>query len=253
MITSIKNTNADQYSILFSKAVKALMSHNIDGEPISQPTPNSQEPAIPYKVISADSYEPNLYYYWDAEANEFVLAAELEADENKVYYGLQNDAEYIASLNEYFSYIKTLALIDKKFTMLALDEPTFDIDLNTREITVPEVFQKNGVSVEGDEIAEIIYFKVNRYYDMTDLGDSETQIYIQWRSAATDENGEYIEGVSVPWSIDYESQPGYVIFGWPISSKITAEAGQIAFAVRFYKYDETFLSNPLTYSLSTLT
>ena len=256
MITSIKNTNAEQYSILFSEAVKALMSHKSNGDEITTPMPGASTddnaPAIQYEEVAAVNYEPNTCYYWDG--TEFVLATELTADPEKTYYKLINDYDYIASLNEYFSNIRTLALIDTKFTRLALDEPTFDIDLNTREIKVPEIFQKNGVSVEGDEIAEIIYFKVNRYYDMIDLATQN--IYIQWRSAATDEEGEYIEGASAPWCVDYETYPGYIIFGWPISSKITAAAGQIAFAVRFYTYKPDNLSTsqpPLTYSLSTLT
>ena len=251
MITSIKDTNADQYSILFSKAVKDLMSHDDNGNRIDSPTPGAETPAIPYETISLSSYEPSTYYRWDPVEKEFVLATEEEAFDDETYYKIKNDNDYIASLNEYFSYIKTLALINKTYTMLSLDEPTFDIDLNTREIKVPEHFEKNGISVQGDEIAEIIYFKVNRYFDMIDLATQD--IYIQWRSAAVDEEGEYIEGVSTPWCVDYESQPGYIIFGWPISSKITAESGQIAFAVRFYTYDADELKTPLTYSLSTLT
>ena len=249
MITSIKDTNADQYSILFSKAVRDLMSHTDEGNFID--TPGSAIPAMEIDTVTfgeENPYEPNEYYRWTGK--EFELATEDEAQPGVTYYELKS--EYIASLNEYFSYITTLANISPTYTALGLDEPTFDIDLNTREIKVPDVFQKNGVSVEGDEIAEIIYFKVNRYFDMTDLATQE--IYIQWRSAATNEDGEYIEGVSTPWCIDYKSQPGYIVFGWPISSKITAKAGQIAFAVRFYKYDEEIDEvNPLIYSLSTLT
>ena len=33
------------------------------------------------------------------------------------------------------------------YTVLPLDEPTFDIDANTRAISVPDSFRKNGISV----------------------------------------------------------------------------------------------------------
>ena len=109
----------------------------------------------------------------------------------------------ISSLEEYFSYMKNLTQLDKHFTMLPLDEDVFEIDLNTRQITVPPAFAKNGISVQGDEVAEIVYFKTDRFYDATDLapdpiGDDDEDtigIYIQWESSAEDENGKPISGV----------------------------------------------------------
>jgi len=47
---------------------------------------------------------------------------------------------------------------------------------------------------------------------------------------------------------DIESLPGKVIFGWPIYSKLTAAAGNVSFAVRFY----TIENDKLLYSFSTL-
>jgi hypothetical protein len=46
-------------------------------------------------------------------------------------------------------------------------EEIFEIDLNTREIAVPKIFQ-NG-TVEYDHNAETLYFRINRYFDNTDL------------------------------------------------------------------------------------
>ena len=174
-----------------------------------------------------------------------MLCNDAEFSADKKYYA----SDDITSLDEYFSYIVQLNEINRRYTILPLDEEVFEIDANARTITVPKSFQTNGISVQGDEIAEIVYFKIRRFYDAIDLDTKD--IYIQWRSAATDEKGNPIDGVSVPWVKDVESEPGYIIFGWPLSSKITAKAGNIQFAVRFYEFDKD--KDILTYSLSTLT
>jgi hypothetical protein len=49
---------------------------------------------------------------------------------------------------------------------------------------------------------------------------------------------------------DLESEPGYIIFGWPLSSAITEKDGVVKFSVRFYSLDA---SNKIDYSFSTLT
>ena len=251
MITYVNNSNAEQYRILYARATKDLMSHNAEGGQVNPggDAAIGRESIIPIEGSqfgqgSNPAYEPYTFYTWDATNKEYNLAAESTPDANTTYY----QAPDITSLNEYFSNIEALARINPIYTVLPLDEDTFDIDANTREIKVPKHFKDNGISVQGDEIAEVVYFKINRYFDTIDL--STKDIYIQWRSAAADENGQLIEGVSVPWCIDYESEPNYILFGWPISSKITKAAGEISFAVRFYEFDND--NNQITYSLSTL-
>ena len=253
MITYVNNSNAEQYRVLYAKATADLMSHNSEGQKISP----GGESALGLDSITpiqgdafgqngAPDYEPYTFYVWNESTEQYELSSDVQPKAEVTYY----QAPDITSLNEYFSYITALARIDKVYTVLPLDEETFNIDANTREIKVPDHFAKNGISVQGDEIAEVIYFKINRYFDTIDLAKKD--IYIQWRSAGIDEaTGQLMEGVSVPWCIDLNSEPNYIIFGWPISSKITAAAGEIAFAVRFYEFnDET---NKIDYSLSTLT
>ena len=75
------------------------------------------------------------------------------------------DDSAITSLEEYFAYIKNLSKLDKKYTILPVDEELFEIDANSRVITVPASFKKNGIGVQGDEIAEIIYFKIDRFFE----------------------------------------------------------------------------------------
>lgn len=156
----------------------------------------------------------------------------------------------ITSLNDLFSYMKELRALKPQYTRLPLDEPYFEINANTRMIDIPEGFSKTGAfSVEGDEIAESIYFKINRFYDHMDLATQD--IFIQYTNA----KGE--QSASVPPVVDIESEPGFIIFEWPISSKVTAAAGNVQFSVRFFTYDNTELDEEgrggkIVYSLSTL-
>ena len=86
----------------------------------------------------------------------------------------------ISSLNEYFSLIRELASADLKYTVLPLDEETFKINANTRNVEVPQSF-KNGVGVQGDQVAEIIYFEIDRYFDSTDLNTQN--IVFEWENS----------------------------------------------------------------------
>ena len=204
MITYVKGSYVNDYTVLYKEAVIAL----------------------------------NKYF-------ESLTVEEL----NKLGYESVPTDISISNLAEYFSYMKHLTTIDVdnnelKFTKLPLDEAHFVIDLNTRTITVPEDFKKNGIGVRGDEIAEIVYFEVDRYYDATDL--NEQDIIIEWVNA----NGD--KGYSRPYGKDVDLIPGKIVFGWPISSKVTPKDGNIKFAVRFYKAEDTVGSSGITYSLSTL-
>lgn len=171
----------------------------------------------------------------------------------------------IASLEEYFAHIGYLAEYHSrkireemasnatyqqsaKFLMLPMDEKhdveagCFYVDLNTRNINVPTSYAKYGVSVTGDQMAETLMFKVPRYFDYTDL--TSTEIYVQW----TRPDGE--EGASRIVLVDYESEEGYILFGWPLTSNITVEGNNpLKFAIRFLVRDT---EKNIKYSLNTL-
>ena len=167
-------------------------------------------------------------------------------DKANAALNLTEDGKKISSLEEYFATIKTLvnSTGDKKYTMLPLDEDVFEIDANKRLITVPNSFKTNGISVQGDQIAEVVYFKIDRFFDATDL--NETEIFIQWHAP----NGD--SGISKEWVRDIESENGKLIFGWPLSEEITVKSGNVKFAVRFVQFDKTN-KNEIVYSFSTLT
>lgn len=255
MITQVTSDNKIRYQKLWEDAVNDLKTHDDNGKlvtttggrPIIDPT-NPDNKDYAEVVVTADDYTPGEYYY--ISGNDPATGAPIYTkdaddatfDESKKYF-LQFDKTLINSLNEYFSYIVELVKINPlKYTRLPLDENLFEIDANTRSIKVPDVFTKNGISVKGDVVAEIVYFRINRYFDMDDLATK--QVFIEWTNAA----GR--TGVSRVWQgVDTESDPGYLIFGWPVDSAVTAGSGKVTFSVRFYTTGD---NNVLTYSWSTL-
>lgn len=228
MITYINSNNAKKYSRLFKDAEDALVQKWL-----------------------AKGENPE-------DANHF---GEIRTDEET---GEQYYSNGISSLNTYFSWINDLLNISElpvtdengaiipgeyvefdgmRFSMLPVDEEVFTIDANTRKITVPAEFATNGISVQGDEISEVVYFKINRFFDATDLFNQD--IMIEWIAPSG------LKGYSVPTVTVLDETTNYVIFGWALASAITEIAGNVTFSVRFYKYDGE--NNKIQYSLSTLT
>ena len=165
------------------------------------------------------------------------------------------------SLEEYFTRIGDLAKLHSdqvdasddnegyakysKFLMLPLDEihgnNVFSIDPNARSINIPSSYARNGVSITGDELAETLLFEIDRFFDTTDL--VTTDIYVQWTNPAG------VAGASKITMVDYNSKPGKLVFGWPLTSKVTVEGKDpLRFSVRFFKRK----GDLITYSLNTL-
>lgn len=117
------------------------------------------------------------------------------------------------------------------------EEPIYDIDLNTREIKIPEF-----LSVESDHNSEIIWFKVDRFYDDFDLYGSTC--WIQYRNALKQ---EYIT-TSIP-QIIHESNHDVLYIPWPISNAVAAQAGNVEFSFQFFKLSED--KQRIFYSLNT--
>lgn len=150
------------------------------------------------------------------------------------------------SLDLYFSRIVELANKDPHFTVLPLDEKPFDIDANKRTIDIPENFTANGLCVQGDESAEVVFFSIDRYFDSIDLNTQ--QIAIQW------ERPDGVIGISPEYIRDITSKEGKLLFGWVLDSEITAVPGKIKFSVRFYRLaTEGDSIKDIEYSFSTLT
>lgn len=183
----------------------------------------------------------------------------------------KEDKNYIKNIDSYFLKLGDIkdALgedIDISYFMLPIDEPLFEINANTRLIKIPDEF-KNGISVQGDEIAETIFFSIDRYFDTTDFYDDFIVPVVQWKYADETGEGAYHLSATTGKAVieDQNSATGgkiKVVFGWPISSEVTEKAKNIQFGVRFYTIvDENgnlienwdqYADGTLEYSFSTL-
>lgn len=120
-------------------------------------------------------------------------------------------------IDNIYSYYKNLsaikaALTDEDYGYLyaPLKEPYFEVNTNSRVITVPDVFRTNGIGVTGDHYAETICFSVNRYFDTRDLSTVD-HVYIYW----TRDDGT--EGKDKAYFIDPIAKADYLIIGWPLN------------------------------------
>lgn len=145
----------------------------------------------------------------------------------------------IDNLESFFGYIQEIGELDKKFLRLPLDEPLFEIDANSRKITIPSDFTANGLSVQGDHLAETVFFSIDRYFDYMDLNNCN--IRINWKIGDA-------SGQSVNFSKSVDAEPGKIIFGWPVAKDLTGKSGTLSFAVEFYAERD----NVISYSLNTL-
>ena len=145
MITAIKADNIGAYKALFEEASDILSG---------------------YKRVR--TYDSNItdYYYKNAEAETandlfkkeetitslttFATALEkysiLYIKEGEMAEGFEPMLG-ITTLEEYFSWLRNLSNIDRKYTVLPLDEEHFEINANSRAINIPASFKKNGIAV----------------------------------------------------------------------------------------------------------
>lgn len=241
MITTINIGNKDNYKKLFAEATEKLRKLGLLEEKFVEVT------------VAQDEFQADSYYVKNGE--EYVLAQNWGADEQ--YYVIENGIE---TLEEYFCNIDSLLGsldgdeaedYDPKYIMLPLDEEPFEIDANARTITVPAAFRKNGVGVQGDEIAEMLYFTIDRYFDAVDFDTAD--IYVQWEAPSGEQYVTQICAAGEEGGLkELTRYPGKILFAWPLTSKATAKSGNLKFSVRIIKKDEA-LNNPIVYSFSTLT
>jgi hypothetical protein len=125
-----------------------------------------------------------------------------------------------------------------KYLMLPLDEEYFTINADTRVISIPTIFARNGVSLTGDQRAETLLFEIDRYFDYMDL--IRSQIQVQWTSPGG------VEGTSEISLVDYDGKK--IRFGWTLSSDVIDAVGNLKFSVRFFMKN----GNSVIYSLNTI-
>lgn len=187
------------------------------------------------------------------------LYSELFEKANSLLGYTEDNELYIKDIDMYFrnlGYIAERANGDISYFMLPIEEPLFEINANTRNIAIPDEF-KNGISVQGDEIAETIFFSIDRYFDTTDFYSDYIVPVVQWKYA--DEKDYHLSATTGKVVIeDKNSKTGgtiKVVFGWPISSEVTERATNIQFGVRFYTIVNEageLITNPADYADGTL-
>jgi hypothetical protein len=160
--------------------------------------------------------------------------------------GLITESEhdkFVGSLEGYFAHMGDLINTDPNFALIPSDENPCVINANDRTITLPKAFSTCG-GVVGDTMCEIVTFTIDRYYDYVDL--ATTNICVQWSTPGPEKK----EGISHISLIDLETEPGKIRFGWPLTSEVTAAAGNVEFAVRFFA--EKKGTKELVYILNTV-
>lgn len=225
MITYIDSENRQNYTVLFDKA-----STKLGLKPIVE------------EVRNEETHEIEKHYFkrtYDQTTQAWITVpcalTEVDSATDSLLDGEGNPIKPISSLNEYFQHIRDLAGMaigqgrsgsDPYFLRLPLDEPFFEINANTRGITVPG--ELSQIAVKGDKLAEIVFFKIDRYYDAVDL--NTRHIYIEW------ELPDGTKGISRDFLRDTQSEKDKIIFGWAIGDELTKQVGAIKFAVRFVEW-----------------
>jgi len=134
--------------------------------------------------------------------------------------------------------------------LMPADEEIFNIDANTRAISIPAKIKKNGVGVYGDHNAEMLVLDIDRYFDNQDL--LNTNIAINWNfipaGARTPKDDQPYTAVAA-FAPNSDINPEKVTFGFIIDKNMTTSKGTLNFSVTFY----TTESDNITYSLNTLT
>lgn len=141
----------------------------------------------------------------------------------------------INTLEDYFMNLETIVdWVERNpnksyYLRLPADEELFEINANTRTISVPSNYKNHGIAVVGDTFAETLWFKIDRYYDLQDLSLANIKIYWELPSQSKEKN----QGYSVPVFIDINSEARQLIFGWVIPDMLTKIAGDLKFTISF--------------------
>lgn len=167
-------------------------------------------------------------------------------------------SEYYASkLQE----LENLDYIERE--IIPENEPVFNVFLNTRKIKVPDEFKT--LAVEGDNLAETVWFTLDRYFDGQDLAQPSKKWAVQYVNALGEENlspitykyvgdrNQNLGGSSDSYEDDKAPSDDIknettLKLGWTIHYDITKAAGLITIALRCYEPDKT---DKLAYNLGT--
>jgi len=116
--------------------------------------------------------------------------------------------------------------------------------METRSIKVPRF-----LSVQFDHNAEVIYFRLPRYYDNMDL--ATTVCVIQYINADGTTGLYWVPYYDVEHYIQSDEDPNLVepviLVPWAINGLATIKAGKVQFNLRFYKLKKDQETSKYTY------
>lgn len=118
-------------------------------------------------------------------------------------------------------------------------EKIYEINLSTRQIETPEF-----LSVETDADAEIIWFKVDRFFDTIDLYSGACWILYTNASGDSYFYNAPMQVTCGPYGDDY------LLIPWLISKEAADASGTIRFSFQFFKLSEDY--QRFLYILNTL-
>lgn len=242
MITFINENNSNQYSVIFNEVQDCL---NLAGNYL---TANNELDLDDVTNLDERQKLTNLYNLFNplTWGKWKILYSNITSStyEYLNQYVTDDGLIQITSLQLYFGIIADLVDIDTRYGILPLDEPCFEIDANKRTITIPKTF--TGVQVQGDHLAETIYFRIARYFDTVDLFGPNVEISIKYELPGSAEKRRI-----APWTKIIDRNTGDIIFGWSLTDIATSQSGLLKFAVEFYISAEDDINKD--YSFNTLT
>lgn len=178
------------------------------------------------KTLNLDSVQQQLFAEINAKSGGTLNITNMED-----FFGNLLDIAALGDNNEGLKYLR-----------LPVDEPIFEINANTRKIEIPSDFKSNGLSVQGDHLAEIVFFSIDRYFDYMDFMNCD--VTINWKMGTQ-------VGRTESFLKNSDMIAGHVVFGWPVNNIITEKSGQLSFAIEFSIKDKN--TNEVKYSFNTLT
>lgn len=131
----------------------------------------------------------------------------------------------ITSAKEYLANLQRIRNENLHTEVLQIpsDELVYNVDLNARTIDTPAY-----LSTETDHTAETVFFLVDRYYETYDLAQSTC--IIEFINAKND-FGIYLVPI---YDLETYAEEGKMLIPWVIQGKVTAAAGPVKYAIRFY-------------------
>lgn len=120
----------------------------------------------------------------------------------------------------------------------------YDIDLNTRTINGPSM-----LGAQRDHKAEIIYFKVDRYFDYMDLAN--TICLVEYVLPNDKDRVPHIYVVPFYDTMKFVKE-GKLLFPWAVGGAATSQEGTLEYAIRFFKVSDVDGKLELVYNLNTL-